>query len=97
MNSFWPAIVIPALVQFVLFARWLHRRLRDDEIQHAFVRDMAVNHLPHIYEALHALARAMNVKLPEPPPVRFIVLDDNGNSRRSDSSRSFWTRDRQRT
>jgi hypothetical protein len=93
MTTLWPAIVIPALVQFVLFARWLHRRLRDDEIQRAFVRDMAANHLPHIYEALHALGRAMNVILPEPPPVRFIVLNGDGagglgHSRRSDRQRN---------
>jgi len=75
MNSYWPVLIIPALVQFVLFARWLHRRLRDDEIHRAFVRDMATNHLPHMYWALHALARAMNVELREPPPVRFVIFD----------------------
>jgi hypothetical protein len=79
MNSFWPALVIPALVQFALFARWLHRRMRDDEIQRDFVRDMAANHLPHIYEALHALARAMKVELSEPPRVRFIIINGEGN------------------
>jgi hypothetical protein len=91
MTAFWPALVIPALVQFALFARWLHRRLRDDEIQQAFVRDMAANHLPHIYEALHALARAMNIDLPDPPPVRFMIINGNGNgdgrSSRSESRR----------
>ena len=80
MSPLWPAIVIPALLQFALFARWLHRRLRDDEIQRAFVRDMATNHLPHIYAALHALARAMHVDLPEPPPVRFVIINGNGGS-----------------
>ncbi len=79
MYFFWPALVIPALVQFALFVRWLHRRLRDDEIQQAFVRDMAANHLPYIYAAFHALARAMNADLPEPPPVRFIILNGGGN------------------
>jgi hypothetical protein len=39
---------------------------------------MAANHLPHIYEALHALARAMHVDLLEPPPVRFIILNGDG-------------------
>jgi hypothetical protein len=75
MRSYWPTLVIPALVQFALFARWLYRRMRDDEIHRAFVRDMATNHLPHIYEALRALTRAMNVELPEPPPVRFIIFN----------------------
>jgi hypothetical protein len=47
-------------VQFVLFPRWLHRRMRNDEIVRAFVRDIATNHLPHIYSALHVIAQAGN-------------------------------------
>ncbi|MFZ0821748.1 MAG: hypothetical protein WAM91_16915 [Candidatus Acidiferrales bacterium] len=86
MNSFYLALVIPALVQFAFFAQWLHRRIRDDEIQRAFVRDMATNHLPHIYGALHSLARAMNVDLPEPPPLHFIII--NGNNYGLDNGRS---------
>ncbi len=53
----WPAAVgwlttlIPVAVQFVVFLRWLHRRMRNEEITRAFVRDIATNHLPHIYTA----------------------------------------------
>jgi len=43
------AALFPVLLQFVLFLRWLHRRMRNDEITRAFVRDIATNHLPHIY------------------------------------------------
>ena len=54
MPAHWYAVltaVVSAGVQFVLFLRWLHRRMRNDEITRAFVRDIATNHLPHIYNA----------------------------------------------
>jgi hypothetical protein len=35
-------------VQDTLGARWLHPRMRNEEITRAFVRDIATNHLPHI-------------------------------------------------
>ncbi len=49
------AALVPIVAQFVLFLRWLHRRMRDDEIARAFVRDVATNHLPHIYNALQKI------------------------------------------
>ena len=54
------ALAVPVAVQFVIFLRWLHRRMRNDEITRAFVRDIATNHLPHIYSALHVIAQAGN-------------------------------------
>ncbi len=65
----------PVLVQFALFLRWLHRRMRNDEIVRAFVRDIAVNHLPHIYDALHKIAAKQGIALDETPLVRFVDLD----------------------
>ena len=65
-------VLLPVLVQFVLFLRWLHRRMRNDEIVRAFVRDIATNHLPHIYSALHAIARKQGIEPHEPPLVRFV-------------------------
>jgi hypothetical protein len=44
MPIHWSAILtalVLASVQFVLFLRWLHRRMRNDEIVCAFVRHMA--------------------------------------------------------
>lgn len=73
------AALVPVLVQFVLFLCWLHRRVRNDEIMRAFVRDMAVNHLPHIYSALREIAEQQGIRLSEPPLVRF--LDLNGKAR----------------
>ncbi len=68
-------------VQFVLFLRWLHRRMRNDEIVSAFVRDIAAIHLPHIYQALHEIAKRQGIDLPETPMVRFVDL--NGHRHRS--------------
>jgi hypothetical protein len=71
--------LVPLTVQFVIFLRWLHRRMRNDEIVSAFVCDIAANHLPHIYTALHEIAKQQGIDLPETPMVRFVDL---GNHRR---------------
>jgi len=62
-------------VQFVLFLRWLHRRMRNDEITRAFVRDIATNHLPHIYNALQKIAMQQGIELDETPIVQFVDLN----------------------
>jgi hypothetical protein len=80
MNPHWLMIGFALLTQFFVFVRWLHRRMRDAEIARAFTRDMATNHLPHIYHALQLIARERGIELSEPPPVRFIEL--NGSERR---------------
>ncbi len=75
MPIHWSAILtalLPVGVQFVLFLRWLHRRMRNDEITRAFVRDIATNHLPHIYSALRDIAQQQGIELSEPPLVRFV-------------------------
>jgi uncharacterized protein involved in response to NO len=84
MPASWFAIlaaIISGTVQFVVFLRWLHRRMRNDEIVSAFVRDIAANHLPHIYTALHEIAKRQGIELPETPMVRFVDL--NGHRRNS--------------
>lgn len=73
------AAIVPIGVQFVLFLRWLHRRMRDDEIARAFVRDVATNHLPHIYAALQQIAARQGITLDETPLVRFVEI--NGRRR----------------
>ena len=75
MNPYWIPVVFASLAQFVMFLRWLHRRTRDDEIRRAFVRDMAVNHLPHLYHALRQIASQLGLELEEPPPVQFIEFN----------------------
>src|SRR5437868_1874243 len=71
------AVLLPVGVQLVVFLRWLHRRLRDDEIHRAFVYDVATNHLPHIYDALRAIAEQQGIAQSEPPPLPFIDLNES--------------------
>ncbi len=76
-----PLSIFPILLaQLALFLRWLHRRVRDDEIHRAFLRDLAVNHLPHIYSALRAIAAAHGVVLDDHPQIQYVEL--NGPRRR---------------
>jgi len=70
----WLTILVPVAVQFVVFLRWLHRRMRNDEITRAFVRDIATNHLPHIYTALQKIAAKQGITLDETPLVQFVDL-----------------------
>jgi hypothetical protein len=83
MPTHWYAVLTAIFtigVQFVIFLRWLHRRMRKDEIAHAFIHDIATNHLPHIYNALHQIASRQGIKLDDTPMVRFVDL--NGHRRR---------------
>ncbi len=84
MPAHWYAIltaIVSAGVQFVLFLRWLHRRMRNEEIVHAFVRDIALIHLPHIYTALHEIAKRQGITLYETPLVRFVDLNGRRHNR----------------
>jgi hypothetical protein len=74
-NLAWLSTIIPIAVQFILFLRWLHRRMRNDEITRAFVRDVATNHLPHIYNALQKIAAQQGIALDETPLVHFVDLN----------------------
>ena len=80
MNPYWIVAAFSSLVQLFIFLRWLHRRTRDEEIRRAFIRDMAVNHLPHLYHGLRQIAGHLGLELKEPPPVQFLEL--NGLERR---------------
>jgi hypothetical protein len=73
--------IITTGVQFVLFLRWLHRRMRNDEITRAFVRDIATNHLPHIYNALQKIAAQQGIELDETPLVRFVDLNGHRHTK----------------
>jgi hypothetical protein len=75
-------VIFTLLTQLCVFLRWLHRRLRDAAIERAFIRDVAVNHLPHIYHALRRIAAHHGIEVDEPPPVRFLEL--NGEQEKSD-------------
>ena len=79
-TSAWLTAAVPVAVQFVVFLRWLHRRMRNDEITRAFVRDIATNHLPHIYNALQQIAAQQGIELDETPMVRFVDLNHRRRS-----------------
>lgn len=72
------AIVLAAIVQFVLFLRWLYRRIRNDELMRVFVQDIAENHLPHIYSLLEKICDRQGIDhadLPPAPPIRWVDLN----------------------
>ena len=81
-TSIWTylALAFSLGAQLTVFLRWMHRRIRADEIQRAFVRDLALQHLPSIYRALHTIAKRQGIRLDETPMVRFVDLG-NGNRR----------------
>jgi len=45
------------------------------------VRDIATNHLPHIYNALQQIAAKQGIEVDDTPLVRFVDL--NGHRRRN--------------
>lgn len=80
LDPFWVSLVSAVVVQLVMFLRWLYRRIRDDELNRAFVHDMATNHLPHIYELLLKLCEKQGIEVQPTPPIRWIDLDANGDN-----------------
>jgi len=82
-SSGWTYVVVVFSMgaQLVVFLRWMHRRMRDDEIQRVFVRDLALRHLPNIYRALHIIAEQQGIKLEEMPMVNYVDLQNGGRHR----------------
>ena len=79
LNATWPTFALTFAIQFVLFVRWLYRRIRNDELNRAFVRDMATSHLPHIYDRLEKICEHAGIERTRPPPrIRWVEL--NGKS-----------------
>ena len=77
MNPYWIVVGFSGIVQFVVFLRWLHRRERDDEMRRAFLRDLALIHLPYLNHALRLLGTRLGIELPEAPAVLFVELGNN--------------------
>jgi len=73
-DPYWLSLIFGAFVQLALFLRWLYRRIRNEEVNRAFVHDMATNHLPHIYELLLKLCEKQGIEPGPTPPVRWIDL-----------------------
>jgi len=73
-------VVFSLGAQLVVFLRWMHRRMRDDEIQRVFVRDLALRHLPNIYRALNTIAERQGIEIEPTPVVNYVDLQ-NGRIR----------------
>ena len=82
LTSPWTVVAVLFSVgaQFVVFLRWIHRRMRDDEMQRVFIRDLALKHLPAIYRALHSMAEQQGISLDETPMVNYVDMR-NGKHR----------------
>lgn len=78
-DPYWISLLFSGVVQLALFVRWLYRRVRSDEVNRAFVHDMATNHLPHIYDLLVKLCEKQGIETTSQPPIRWIEL--NGGDR----------------
>lgn len=52
---------------------WYKER-RNRDIERAFIRDMASNHLPHLYHALRLICDKLEIEWSE-PPIRFVELN----------------------
>lgn len=75
LDPYGATFALSFVVQLVLFLRWLYRRIRNDEIMRAFVRDMATNHLPHIYERLEQLCDRQGIERTHLPPICWVDLN----------------------
>jgi hypothetical protein len=74
IDSNWWTFALTLTIQFVLFVRWLYRRIRNDELMRAFVQDMAANHLPHIYDLLEKQCDRQGIKRSPPPPILWLDM-----------------------
>lgn len=75
LQSYSWGIGASLLVQFVMFVRWLYRRIRNDELLRVFVADMATNHLPHIYEVLQKLCDQQGIERSPLPNICWVDLN----------------------
>lgn len=80
LTPFTLSAVVALAVQVVFAVRWLYRRARNDELLRLFVRDMATNHLPHIYHCLRELCRQREIAISEQPAIRWVDLNGKRGS-----------------
>ena len=66
---------------YVVFLRWMHQRMRDDEIQRVFVRALGLGHLPNTDRAPNIIAERQGIKPGEIPSVNYVDLRDGERSR----------------
>ena len=83
-TSGWTYVVVVFSLgaQLVVFLRWMHRRMRDDEIQRVFVRDLALRHLPNIFGRWATIAEKQGIHLEEQPMVNYVDMRNGGRHHR---------------
>ena len=64
--------ILGGIALIIAAAVWIYRQIRDTQIYCAFVQSIALNHMPHIYDALYKIATKQGIKLDEPPSIKFI-------------------------
>jgi hypothetical protein len=74
LSTLLPAIVAIAVAGHAATG-WIYRKSRTADIYRVFIRDMATNHLPHIYHALELLCHKEGITIKEVPPIQFISED----------------------
>jgi hypothetical protein len=77
LDPYWLSLILSGIVQLVLFLRWLYRRIRNDDLNRAFVHDMATNHLPHIYDILVKLCEKQGIEVDSQPAIRWVELNNS--------------------
>ena len=75
------AALVSILVQFSLFLRWVYRRIRNDQLMEIFIKDIALNHLPHIYHALRKICAHAGIEEEDAPPIQWINLGNDPRRR----------------
>lgn len=58
---------------------YLYQKKRTSEVNARFTRDVATNHLPHIYDALERIAGSNGIELKDRPPVLWEDLESRRN------------------
>jgi hypothetical protein len=78
INSGWVVAGVAVAAQAAVVIKWLYGRIRNDELNRAFVEAMATSHLPFIYHSLEKIATEKDVKLGERPEIAFLKFNGNG-------------------
>lgn len=78
--------VIASVTGLVTFINWINNHLATYKVQNIFVKDMATNHLPHIYMALERLCAKDGIELDEHPVIKWVDFEETQDARRNSAS-----------
>ena len=77
MDGAWALAIITAvgLVAGAVIA--VYKIVRDGQMARAFAKDIAINHLPHLYHTVSLIAKKLEIEVDDPPPIRYLPFDKN--------------------